>query len=341
MKILEYYRLAIQNNARRFYLTSGTKPYLQSESGLLPMNEKALVPSEVYSIMDEFLEPDLKDQLLEGSDVQAHIRIDEKFSLRIVIFRQRGSLAMSVKIVESGIRSIEDCSLPAKCYESLLKRPSGLLLIGGGKDSGKSTTARALVDALARKQSLHVVCYEKIIESEFPQYPSSLISRRLLGVDVPELQDCAKMITREDVDVFYLEEMDNSESFQLALELASRGVLVLATTTASGVQNLFERVFHGYSNHQFSFDILARYLIGVTHQTRVYSAFHERNFVIFECFKNYPSMKRHLRDGQIFPLVNFMKQAGKPDCLTYHRGYEDLVANDVLRWDEVPDEYRS
>ena len=123
MKILEYYRLAAQNKARRFYLTSGTRPYLQTDMGILPMNEKSLVPSEVYSIIDEFLELDLKEQLLTGLEIYTHLQADENFSLGIAIFRQRGSLALSVKIIESKVKAIEQCSIPKRCYESLLKRP--------------------------------------------------------------------------------------------------------------------------------------------------------------------------------------------------------------------------
>lgn len=340
MKILEYARLALQNKARRFYLTSGTKPYSQSESRTEPMNEKALVPSEIYSIMDEFLESDLKQRLLNGEDVQTYIPIKEEYSLRVHIFRQRGSLAMSVKLVESKLRELEDCSLPQPCYDSLLKRSSGLVIISGLRDSGRSTTARAMIAHLARKRPVHAVCYEKVLESQFPVYPSSIISRRLLGIDIPNMEECAKMAMREDMDVFFMEDMESPTAFQLALDLSTRGVLVIATMSARNLSNVFERILHCYSDTRAVHETLGRFLLGITHQTRVYSSFHEKSFVIYECFRNYPSTRRHFREAQIYPLVNFLKQSGKPDCITYFRGYEDLVANDVLRWEEVPDEYR-
>jgi len=340
VKICDYAELAIKKKVRRFYLTSGTRPYMKSEDRTEPMGEKDLVPAEIYSIMDEFLEADLKERLLNGEDVETYLPLEGFHSLRIRVFRQRGSLGLSVKIVESNTRSLEDCSFPHKCSDSLLTRTPGLVIVSGMRDSGRSTTARAMLSHLAKKRSIHAICYERIPESSFPQFQSSMVSRRLISVDVPNLQESARLSMREDMDVFLLEDMEDLASFKLALELSSRGVLVLATMTARDLSNVLLRLIYCYGEDRGLQASLAKSLLGITHQTRIYSKFQEKSYVIYECFRNYPATRKHIREHQIFPILNFMRQAGKPDCLTYHRGYEDLVANEVLDWESVPEEYR-
>ena len=66
--------------------------------------------------------------------------------IRASVFRQRGTIAVSMRLIPAQIPSPESLGLPASVID-LATESRGLILVTGATGSGKSTTLASLVDA--------------------------------------------------------------------------------------------------------------------------------------------------------------------------------------------------
>ncbi len=330
---------ALEKGATWIHLSARTVPVFQTKSGLERWDHPPLEPQRVYEVMESFINPRDKERLFSNREVVTAHKIDEKISVRAHVYMQRTTLAMSLKIIETGIKSLKDLEFPQDVWENLSHKPSGLFLVAGSRDSGRTALVKAILDELARSRSLHILSLEEAFEGQLGPYPKTLISRRLVSQDLADLQTSMGGLLKEDLNVVSLGEIQGLEKLEAAITLASRGLFVVATLLASDLENVLMKVLHCYSAPQTSIDLLARNLLGVYHQTAFQTS--EGSMVYAkEYFRNYPATRKHLRSRHIPSILNFMQTAGKIDCLTYAKSFEALVRQGKLTSEQVPARYR-
>jgi twitching motility protein PilT len=107
----------------------------------------------------------------------------------------------------------------------------GLVLIAGGRGSGKTTLVGALVDLVNRQRSAYVITLEQQIGVVHEPH-HALISQREVSGTPEQWVHVAASAVRENPDVMVFEEIPSAEVLQLALEAAGTGVLVFVTVNA-------------------------------------------------------------------------------------------------------------
>jgi twitching motility protein PilT len=147
---------------------------------------------------------------------------------RVNVYRQRGSLAVVMRIIPTDIPPMELLDLPMPVTRELVERPNGMVLVVGAAGNGKSTSIASMIAHLNATRSLHIVTVEDPIEFMHKDLMSS-VSQREIGIDTPSFAAALRAALRQDPDVIFVGEIRDEETMEIALKAAETGHLVLAT----------------------------------------------------------------------------------------------------------------
>lgn len=164
---------------------------------------------------------------------------------RASIWRQRGSVAITLRLVPVEIPRLEDLGLPSSVV-NLSKVTQGLVLFCGPTGSGKSTSMAALVDRVNRTSRKHIITIEDPIEYVHPSH-QSVVHQREVGSDTKNFSTGLRSALRQDPDVILVGELRDSETMKTALNAAETGHLVLATVHASSAAGAVSRIINSFS----------------------------------------------------------------------------------------------
>jgi len=82
---------------------------------------------------------------------------------RVNIFRQRGSIAIVMRVIPDAIPGFEELHLPPQLKE-IVQLKNGIVLVTGPTGSGKSSTLAAIIDMMNTEKAYHILTIEDPIE---------------------------------------------------------------------------------------------------------------------------------------------------------------------------------
>jgi twitching motility protein PilT len=147
---------------------------------------------------------------------------------RVNVYRQRGSLAVVMRIIPTDIPPMELLELPMPVTRELVEKQNGMVLVVGAAGNGKSTSIASMIAHLNATRALHIVTVEDPIEFMHKDQLSS-ISQREIGIDTASFAAALRAALRQDPDVIFVGEIRDEETMEIALKAAETGHLVLAT----------------------------------------------------------------------------------------------------------------
>jgi len=159
---------------------------------------------------------------------------------RVNIFTQRGTFAIVMRVIPSGVPSIADMDLPKALY-NVAEEKNGIVLVTGPTGSGKSTTLAAVINEINEKQAYHIVTIEDPIEYLHP-HKKSTVNQRELGSDTTTFALALRAALRQAPKVVLVGEMRDLETTEIALEAAETGHLVLSTLHTIDASKTIDRI---------------------------------------------------------------------------------------------------
>jgi twitching motility protein PilT len=164
---------------------------------------------------------------------------------RVNIFIQRGSCAIVMRVIPTVIPSFSSLRLPPQLEEAATIR-NGIILVTGGSGSGKSSTLAALIDRINIEHSYHVLTVEDPIEF-LHKHKKSTVHQRELHSDAPSFSVALKAALRQAPRVIMVGEIRDRETFQILLEAAENGHIVLSSMNTVDSSKTVERVIGMFS----------------------------------------------------------------------------------------------
>jgi len=208
---------------------------------LLPLKTGALSPADTEAIAlivgGRLLAKEVLDEVQEF-DVSYSLPGVARF--RANIYRQRGSLALVMRIIPSEVPALETLSLPA-VVERIAEAERGLVLVTGATGSGKSTTLAAMIRRINETRTAHILTIEDPIEFLHRSQRSS-ISQREIGLDTRNFVKGMRSALRQDPDVILVGEMRDPESIDIALKAAETGHVVFSTVHTTDASKTIGRL---------------------------------------------------------------------------------------------------
>jgi twitching motility protein PilT len=200
---------------------------------------------------------------MQQQRLQTHFEVDIAWQAagvgrcRASVFRQRGTIAVALRLIPSKLPALEALGLPAS-VSALAEESRGLVLVTGATGSGKSTTLAALVNRINELRALHILTIEDPIEFLHEDI-RAVVSQREVGFDTPSYASGLKSALRQDPDIILLGELRDLETIETALVAAETGHLVLSTLhtldapeTINRIVSVFQPHHQGQIRHQLA-----------------------------------------------------------------------------------------
>lgn len=181
-----------------------------------------------------------KEDFDKGLDIDFAVETSDGNRQRVNIFRQKGKIAATIRLLNNHIPTLEELHMPELLYK-LAEEPRGLVLITGPTGSGKSTTLAAMIEHINKTRQDHIITIEDPIEYTYDS-KLALIHQRETGRDVTDFAAALRSALREDPDIILVGEMRDYETIMAALTAAETGHLVLSTLHTTGAAQTVDRV---------------------------------------------------------------------------------------------------
>ena len=164
---------------------------------------------------------------------------------RVNVFIQRGSCAVVMRVIPTGIPDFESLRLPSHLTE-IAKLRDGIVLVTGPAGSGKSSTLAVLLDCINREKNYHIITIEDPIEF-LHNHKSSTIHQRELHSDTLSFAHALRSAMRQAPKVILVGEMRDRETIEIVLEAAETGHLVLSSLNTMDASKTVERIVSSFS----------------------------------------------------------------------------------------------
>jgi twitching motility protein PilT len=159
---------------------------------------------------------------------------------RVNIFRQRGSIAIVMRVIPDAIPGFEELHLPPQLKE-IVQLKNGIVLVTGPTGSGKSSTLAAVIDMMNEEKAYHILTIEDPIEF-LHKHKKATIHQRELHSDTPTFALALRGALRQAPKVILVGEMRDRETIEIALEAAETGHLVMSTLHTIDASKTIERI---------------------------------------------------------------------------------------------------
>jgi twitching motility protein PilT len=220
---------AIQGKARDIHIKVGQPPGARIRGDMIYFRTEKIGPDDTLAVAKWVVsKPEVLARLDDLKEHDTSYYAEGIGRFRVNVYRQRGSLAIVMRIIPVEIPSIEDLGLPVPVTFELAEKPNGMVLVVGAAGNGKSTSIAAMIAHLNATRALHIVTIEDPIEFLHRDRLSS-ISQREVGLDTASFAAALRAALRQDPDVVFVGEIRDDETMEIALRAAETGHLVLAT----------------------------------------------------------------------------------------------------------------
>lgn len=184
-------------------------------------------------------------QLMTTGSCDFSYSVSGRARFRVNVFKQRGTLAVIMRKLPSGVPTFADLGLP-DIFSEISQLQNGLVLVTGGTGTGKSNSLAAVVDRINSERAVHILTLEDPVEFAH-RHKKGTVNQRELGLDFDTFASGLRSAFRQAPKVILVGEIRDRETMDIALQAAGTGHLVLSTlhttdagTTINRVLGLFD-----------------------------------------------------------------------------------------------------
>jgi twitching motility protein PilT len=314
-------------------LTPGAAPLMRVDGIVTPIDGlPKLAPADTERLLYSLVASKKRDQFENDKEIDFSFSWQDQARFRVNGFRQRGSVAVALRVIPYDLPTFDDIRLPAACQQ-LVTLPNGLVLVTGPTGSGKSTTLAAMIDWINRNRAFHILTIEDPIEYVH-RHRMSAVNQREVGEDTDSFPRALRSALREDPDVLLVGEMRDLETIKTALTIAETGHLVFATLHTNDSAQAIDRivdVFPGDQQDQIRVQ-LSSALQAVIYQ-RLVPRVDGGRVAAYEVLLATPPVKNLIREGKARQLRNIVMTNTRVGMQTLEMSLAELVLQGLISRD--------
>lgn len=317
------------------HITVGISPKMRVNGKLMVMPFPVLLPADTKRICDSMMNDKQKEHFEEKGEWDFSYSIPQMGRYRVNAFRQRGSVAMVLRIVGTIVPTPESLSLPPSVID-LYKMKRGLVLVTGPTGSGKSTTLASLVGKINMDLDAHIITLEDPIEY-LHRHARSIVNQREIGIDATSYDLALRSALREDPDVILVGEMRDLETISTAITAAETGHLVLSTLHTIGAAATIERIIDVFPPHQQEQirTQLANVLVSVVSQQLVPTVDRRGRVAAFEVMHATPAIRNLIRENKTHQIATSIQTSRRLGMITMDDALVELYMKGKIDRDEA------
>jgi len=326
-EIEAFLRALRDGDASVLHLREGSRAFWRVGGDLVVRGERLPDGEEFEAMILELLRRAGPDRLPQSDHFDFSF-VSGEVRFRAHVFRSRDGLNAVLRRAPTMVPAPSELGLPGPVVERL--SGGGLVLISGPAQSGKTTTAAALLDAVNRAAPRYIVVVDDPTEHEFT--PRSVIHRIEVGVDAPDPATALRIAVAARPDALFAGDVRDAESARLAIHAADAGALVFATVRADGVVDAIDRLLELVPENQrpATRSVLAGALRLGLHQVLLRRARVGGHVAAFEVLVATKGVQTLIREGRVPDIASAMQRGASSGTRSLEDAVEALVAAGVV-----------
>lgn len=299
----------VRENATDLLISAGVPPCLKKHNEIKRLPYSALTPEQANQFAMELMSTEQKKEFAISKEIDFAVTFPDIGRFRVNLFKQRGSVSISIRYIVEIIPQLEELGLP-QWIEDFALKPQGLILITGPVGHGKTTTLAAMVDIINTKRKCNIITIEDPIEY-LHKHKASNVNQREVGVDTESFHSGLRRIFRQSPDVIVIGEMRDLESFSIALQAAETGHLVMSTLHSNTATSTIERIidiFPAYQQQQIRVQIAENFLL-ILNQRLVPLKDGSGRVLAYEKLINTYRVRNLIREGKAHQIRSLLQQS--------------------------------
>jgi twitching motility protein PilT len=331
-------QLAAKKGASSVHLSAGSKPIIRLDGKLEIVQDEQLLTAETLRECVKVLagEEDAA-KLVQTKELVLVKSFENNLRFRINIFLQKNVPSITFSYIPNSLPSLSELGLPKEFIE-LINLRSGLIIICGPNDSGKTYSAASLLEDINRKQRKYIITLEDPIEYNFVNR-ECVIEQRQIGRDSISFRQGLELCLEEDLDIAYISDMKDEfgSTLPLILDLAAGNALVILEMRSESVTQSLEKIVNSSSSKNSQEAIrysLSDVLLGVVCQ-RLLPKRGGGMVMAAEFLLNNPAAKSLIREGKIFQMAGVIQTSRSEGMFSLKRSVERLVEEEKIERSEA------
>ena len=195
-RIDKFLKIMQDVQASDLHIGAGSEPLLRINGVLEKTKHKALSDEEVRILLYELLADNQIEHLEKIGEIDLAYSIPGMARFRINMFKKYPGFAASFRIIPQDIPTLDSLGFP-EVLKKILAHKSGLILVTGPTNSGKSTTLAAMVDYLNEHMNYHIITLEDPLEF-IHRDKNCAINQRQIGEHSMSFANALRAALRED-----------------------------------------------------------------------------------------------------------------------------------------------
>lgn len=317
------------------HCTVGVPVKCRINGELVNITEEIVQPADSKSLVEQMVPSRLVEKFNKDGEVDFSYSQKELGRFRVNVFKQKGTLAFVIRLVNSIIPSPESLGLPESVID-LTNRKRGLVLVTGPTGSGKSTTLASLINVINEKYNRHIITLEDPIEYTHV-HKTSIVNQREIGIDTFSYAGALRAALREDPDVILVGEMRDLDTIATAITAAETGHLVFSTLHTIGAVPTIERVIDVFpTNQQAQIRLqLATLMEAIISQQLLPTADGNGRVAAFEIMYANPAIRNLIREAKAHQIPSIIQTSKKQGMVTMDDCLYDLYMEHKITQEEA------
>jgi len=323
VSVRDILKLMASNEASDLYLKVGERVVIIVAENMKRLDSEHLRHIQLEHIRACFFTPlEIERFNARGEVDLVHTEGNSRY--RVHVGTAAGGEYVVIRRIVQAIRPLADVGLPAKGLDHLQQIRGGLILISGATGHGKTVTAVALLDHIARTREATILTLEDPIEFIFENHRALFIQREV-GMHVPSFADGVRSALRENIDVIFVGEMREPETIDQVLKASEMGHLVISTIHADDTISTLGRVMGSMAakdQARIRYTLSAG-LSAVIYQKLLPSTSRGKRKLCTEVLTPTGAIRTVIRSGDLTKLGTYMGRAGSG--VTFQEHLKELV----------------
>ena len=245
-ELLEY---TVSHKASDLHIGEKTRASIRVDGDLEYFSDTVFSREQILKLIRECLPENRFEVFKKDRELDFSFGIENLGRFRANLFYQREAIGCAIRALPTKPMTFEEVGLPVAVAESLVSKPTGLILLTGATGSGKTTTLASMIDYINQNDPCHIVTIEDPIEFVC-ENKKSKIDQREVGSDTHSFNEALRHVLRQDPDVILIGEMRDLETIATALMVAETGHLVFATLHTPDTVQSVNRIIDVFPAHQ-------------------------------------------------------------------------------------------
>jgi twitching motility protein PilT len=318
MELQELLGFMVKQNISDIHFKANCAPLIRLHGQLITAGQELFRAQVVRDLAYTMMSEAQRRRFESEGELDFSYSLDNVSRFRVNVYRQKGTLAATLRVIPLELKSFEQLNLPVASLEKLCGVGSGLILIAGVTGAGKTTTLNAMVNHINQQYPYNVITVEDPIEFYHKDQKAS-ISQREVGSDTATFATALKYILRQDPDVIVIGEMRDPETIAAAITAAETGHIVLSTIHTMDATHTVQRIVDSYpaAQHAQVRTSVATVLRGVVAQKLIPGQDGQSRIPCTEVLQMTPYVRQVIADGKMGDIYSAIARGQNEGMMTF------------------------